>query len=118
PGGADQYIFTVTKDIVRTTGTFSFTAGYTIYLSFVTPVVLWIMSGGLKGSLSSLLKLFIVGLFFVGALISGSRGAIMTTIFFTGMWFLALVLANKIPKISPIKMLFGLVGIIVLLVLI
>jgi hypothetical protein len=113
-GGDDQEIFTVIKDIVRTTGTFSFTAGYTTYLAFVTPVVLWLMSGGLKDSVKPLLRLLLIGLFFVGVLISGSRGAIMMTLFFTGMWFLALVFANKLPKISPVKMLFGLAAFVVL----
>jgi hypothetical protein len=113
-GGDDQEIFTVVADIVRTTGTFSFTAGYTTYLTFVTPVVLWLMSGGLKGSFNPLLRLLIIGLFFVGVLISGSRGAIMTTLFFTGMWFLALLFANKLPKISPAKVLFGLAAFVVL----
>jgi hypothetical protein len=113
-GGDDQGIFTVIADIVRTTGTFSFTAGYTTYLAFVTPVVLWLMAGGLKASFNPLLRLLIIGLFFVGVLISGSRGAIMTTLFFTGMWFLALVFTNKIPTLSPAKMLFGLAGFVVL----
>jgi hypothetical protein len=113
-GGNDQLIFTVIKNIVRTTGTFSFTAGYTTYLAFVTPVVLWLMAGGLKDSVKPLLRLLIIGLFFVGALISGSRGAIMTTLLFTGMWFLALLFANKLPKLSPAKILFGLAGFIVL----
>ncbi|WP_460312854.1 O-antigen ligase family protein [Aliiglaciecola aliphaticivorans] len=113
-GGDDQLIFTVVKDIVRTTGTFSFTVGFTTYLAFVTPAVLWLMAGGLKDQLNSLLRLLIIGLFFVGVLISGSRGAIMTTLFFIGMWLLALIFANKIPKISPSKMLFGLAGLIVL----
>ncbi|MDO6712882.1 hypothetical protein Q4567_19265 [Aliiglaciecola sp. 2_MG-2023] len=113
-GGDDQLIFTVMKDIVRTTGTFSFTAGYANYLAFVTPVVLWLMSGGLKNSLNSLLRLLIIGLFFVGVLISGSRAAIITTLFFAGMWFLALLFANKLPKISTAKMLFGLAGFVVL----
>jgi hypothetical protein len=113
-GGDDQAIFTVVNNIVRTTGTFTFTSGYTTYLAFVTPVVLWLMAGGLKGSLNPLFRLLIIGLFFVGVLISGSRGAIMTTIFFTAIWFLALLFANKLPKISPAKMLFGLAGCVVL----
>jgi len=113
-GGDDQLIFIVIKDIVRTSGTFSFTAGYTTYLAFVTPVVLWLMAGGLKDSVKPLLRLLIIGLFFVGVLISGSRGAIITTLFFTGAWFFALLLANKIPKLSPAKMLFGLAGFVVL----
>lgn len=116
-GGDDQEIFTVIADIVRTTGTFSFTAGYTTYLAFVTPVVLWLMAGGLKASFNPLLRLLIIALFFVGVLISGSRSAIMTTLFFTGIWFLALLFANKLPKISPAKMLFGLAAFVVLFLL-
>ncbi|MBR9867922.1 MAG: hypothetical protein GYB18_12580 [Oceanospirillales bacterium] len=116
-GGEDQFIFIVIKEIVRTTGTFSFTAGYTTYLTFVTPVVLWLMSGGLKDSIKPLLRLSIISLFFVGVTISGSRGAIITTLFFTGMWFLALLLANRIPKLSPAKMISGLTGLVVLLLL-
>ena len=116
-GGEEQFIFVVVKDIVRTTGTFSFTAGYTTYMAFVTPVVLWLMSGGLKGSLNSLLRLLIIALFFTGVLVSGSRGAIMTTLFFVGAWFLALLLANKIPRLSASKVLIGLAGVGVLLFL-
>jgi CDP-diglyceride synthetase len=41
----------------------------------------------------------------------------MTTVFFVGMWFFALLLANKLPKISPAKTLLGLVGFVILLVL-
>jgi hypothetical protein len=113
-GGDVAGVFVVANNIVRTTGTFSFATGYTTYLAFVTPVVLWLMAGGLKGYLNPLLRLLIIGLFFVGALISGSRGTIMTTLFFTGMWFLALVFTNKLPKLSPAKMLFGLAGFVVL----
>jgi hypothetical protein len=116
-GGDQMAVFTVVKDIVRTTGTFSFTSGYTAYLAFVTPVVLWLMAGGLKATFNSLLRLLIIALFLVGVLISGSRGAIMTTLFFTAMWFLALVFTNKIPKLSPAKMLFGLAGFVVLVFL-
>ncbi|CAN8139496.1 O-antigen ligase domain-containing protein [uncultured Thiomicrorhabdus sp.] len=116
-GGEDQFIFQVIKDIVRTTGTFSFTAGYTTYLAFVTPAILWMMSGGLKGTMNPLLRLLIIGLFFVGALVSGSRGTLITTLFFVGMWFLLLLFANKLPKLSPGKILLGVAGFVVLIVL-
>lgn len=113
-GGEDQLIFTVIKDIVRTTGTFSFTAGYTTYLAFVTPAVLWLMSGGPKDSIKTPTRLLIIGLFFVGALISGSRGAIATTLLFAGVWFLSLIIANKVPRLSPAKALLGFTGLLII----
>ena len=115
--GDEQYIFQVIRGVVRTTGTFSFTIGYTTYLSFVTPVVLWMMSGGLKDSMKPMLRTLIIGLFFVGVLVSGSRGAIMTTVFFVGMLFVFLLLANKLPRIFSVKMFLGLAGLIVLITL-
>lgn len=115
-GGAEEHIFQVVAGIVRTTGTFSFTAGYTTYLAFVTPSVLWLMGGGLKGSMHPMLRLLIIGLFFIGVLVSGSRGAIMSTLFFVFMWFTFLLLANRLPKISGTKIILGMIGFIILLV--
>ncbi len=100
-GGDDQYIFTVAKDIVRTTGTFSFTLGYTTYLALMTPLVLWLMSDGASLIKNYFIRLLFVGSFFLGIIVSGSRGAI----FFTGgmliMWSIISLLRGKYRKISP-----------------
>ena len=116
-GGDAQSVFTVINGIVRTTGTFSFTVGYTTYLAFITPVILWLMSGGLKSTFNPLLRVLVVSLFYIGVFISGSRGAIITTLFFTAIWFLTHLVTNRIPKISAGKVVFGLAGGILLLFL-
>lgn len=117
PGAEDQYIFQVIKDIVRSSGTFSFTLGYTLYLSLMLPIILFLISGGLKDSIKPTIKVLIIGLFFIGVLISGSRGSIISTMAIIGFWLIAMLLANKLPKPSPIKILFGFIGLISLIIL-
>lgn len=67
-------VFTVAMGVVRTTGTFSFTAGYAQYLAFVTPLVLAVVA---QPSLCGLwLRYSAFFSYFLGVAVSGSRGAI------------------------------------------
>lgn len=74
------YIFTIADDVVRTTGTFSFTLGYTCFLSLVTPLLLSgneTADGAPHRWYQSSLWAF-VGLV-LAATVSGSRGVMAST---------------------------------------
>lgn len=103
--GDESEIFTVVHDIVRTTGTFSFTAGYTTFLAFATPLVLALISGGRKGkSLKTGWLLPVSGLV-ISTVVSGSRGALM----FFGVLAVTYILATFVqPRFLKIRRLAAL----------
>lgn len=96
----NEKVFVVVYGIVRTTGTFSFTAGFTTYLAFISPLIFWLIADGARFFKSYLLRMSIIGAFFLGALVSGSRG---TLAFVAGMgviWFIAMIIKGSYPKLS------------------
>lgn len=95
-----EHVFVVVYGIVRTTGTFSFTAGFTTYLAFVSPLVFWLLADGATFFKSYLLRMSIIGAFFLGALISGSRGTLVFVAGMGGIWFLAMIIKGSYPKLS------------------
>jgi len=93
-------VFQVIAGIVRATGTFSFVIGYTSYLALLAPFIFWLMStNGLVKS--ALLKNIIILLYFIGVLVSGSRGAILFTIGMFAVYLAALFLSGRFKKIKP-----------------
>lgn len=92
-------IFLVAAGIVRATGTFSFSMGYTTYLALLAPLIFWLMSS--KGLIkNALLKNIIIFLYFIGVLVSGSRGAIFFTIGMFAIYLVTLFLSAKFKKIK------------------
>jgi hypothetical protein len=78
-GDVDK-IFVVVESVVRTTGTFSFTQGYTTFLAIACPIALeFVMGTRRKTKLNWLRSLAIVGCLVVASLVSGSRSAIILT---------------------------------------
>ncbi|NUA28967.1 hypothetical protein [Cupriavidus basilensis] len=76
--GDPDTVFRVTGDVVRTTGTFSFTMGYTLFLAIISPIVLEAVMGAPKAGLwSKLRSLVIMGSLFLATLVSGSRAAVL-----------------------------------------
>ncbi|GAB7547519.1 hypothetical protein [Cupriavidus sp. CuC1] len=76
--GDPDTVFRVTADVVRTTGTFSFTLGYTLFLAIVSPFALEAVLGGQKPGLwGKLRSLAVMGSLFIASLVSGSRSAIL-----------------------------------------
>lgn len=75
--GDESTVFRVSADIVRTTGTFSFTTGYTTLLAFGSPFVLALLSPGTKlWKLKWMPKICALALG-IATIVSGSRGAII-----------------------------------------
>jgi hypothetical protein len=74
--GDEDKVFMLVGDIVRTTGTFSFTLGYTTFLAIVTPVALQYVIGG-GGKRHWLYALVVLGSLLVSALVSGSRAPVL-----------------------------------------
>ncbi|MGC2164413.1 MAG: hypothetical protein WA632_00210, partial [Gallionella sp.] len=73
-------IFRVAGDIVRTTGTFTFTAGQSIYLGLLGPIVLATISSASKLTTVKKLSIVIIASYFVAVMLSGSRTALATAI--------------------------------------
>lgn len=72
----DGFIFQVVEGVVRTTGTFSFTAGYTGYLLLVTPFMLILATENLNFWRRKWVPYVGLAALGVATLVSGSRGAI------------------------------------------
>jgi len=75
--GDETKVFRLTADIVRTTGTFSFTIGYTTLIAIITPFVLSFLSHGMKlwGKSWTTKAMFLA--LAVATMVSGSRSAII-----------------------------------------
>ena len=103
---AVESIFTVADGIVRVTGTFSFTAGYVSFLSFVTPIILAIFAGELGAAGRPKARFSVCVAFFIGVVVSGSRGAFIGT----GIMLAALVMGMLMLRRRVVRSLFLVVG--------
>lgn len=74
--GDEDKVFMMVGDIVRTTGTFSFTLGYTTFLAIATPMALQYVIGG-SGKRHWLYAPVVLGSVLVSALVSGSRATVL-----------------------------------------
>jgi len=71
----DDLIFTVIFGVVRTTGTFSFTLGFSTFLALVTPFALAYFTAKATGPKDKYWKVLTVGAMLMGTMVSGSRTA-------------------------------------------
>lgn len=71
----DDRVFTVIFGVVRTTGTFSFTLGYSTFLGLVTPFSLAYLTSKSNHSKDKYWKAIALGALLVGTMVSGSRTA-------------------------------------------
>lgn len=72
-----ESIFKLTEDIVRTTGTFSFTVGQANFIALLTPLTLGYLSSGFIHGEKSKLPLWATLAVFICVILSGSRGVIL-----------------------------------------
>lgn len=84
-------VFVVALGVVRTTGTFSFTAGYTTFLELCAPLVLLILESRKRTSGQRLFSLMALGAFLAGSIVSGSRSAILFSGGMLGVYLLGSV---------------------------
>lgn len=96
--GDESTVFIVSAGIVRTTGTFSFTAGYTTLLAVVTPFVLALLAPGTKLWNSKWLPKVCVLALGIATIVSGSRGAIIFFVILFTMYVLVALLYSKGSK--------------------
>lgn len=83
-------IFTVSRDIVRITGTFSFTMGYTVFLAMASPFVFLSLDASTQLWQAKWMPIVAIVALLVATIVSGSRGAII----FFGLLFLIYALAS------------------------
>jgi hypothetical protein len=86
----EEGIFVAVVGVVRTTGTFSFTSGYSTFMALVAPVVLGLLSARKFRSRHYLFATVVFVAFLTGALVSGSRTAVISS----GMMFMAYLLGR------------------------
>lgn len=70
-------IFLVIADVVRTTGTFSFTAGFTTYLALMAPLVFAVAGARKRPGRQTLFAAALFAAFVVSSVVSGSRAAVI-----------------------------------------
>ncbi|MDM0012625.1 hypothetical protein QTH87_09310 [Variovorax sp. J22P168] len=87
-GGEEDEIFLVAAGVVRTTGFFSFTLGYTTYLALVAPLVFGVLAARKRNPLQSLFAVLALAGLVAGSLVSGSRATIVYAIVFLPAYFL------------------------------
>lgn len=86
----EERIFVVIAGVVRTTGTFSFTSGFTIFVSACAPFALGAFEARKRRSLHRMLALMVFGGLIVCALVSGARASII----YTGGMLMMFLLGN------------------------
>ncbi len=111
--GEGSVIFIVVKDIVRTTGTFTFTMGYTTYLALLSPLVLWMMSKKTIIFKNSTIRLLVIVSFFLGVLVSGSRATLLFTASMFGFFIISMFFSGAYKKISSRSFFLGSIFIII-----
>lgn len=81
-------VFEVAVGVVRTTGTFSFTVGYTTFVALCAPLVLLMLESRKRTAGQRLFSLLVLAAFVAGSIVSGARS---TVLFSGGMLGLYLV---------------------------
>ena len=114
-GDGDESPFLLIAGIVRPNSTFTFTLGYTTFLSLVAPFVFAVVEARKKLTKHYLFSFLIFICFIVGSVVSGSRSAIiysatLFTIYLVGKLFL-----SKWKKKG--RVLLSIVGAIILVIL-
>ncbi|WP_431273796.1 hypothetical protein ACQ858_16845 [Variovorax ureilyticus] len=86
----EEGIFVAVVGVVRTTGTFSFTSGYATFMALVAPAVFGLLSARKPRSRHYLFATMVFIAFLTGALVSGSRTAVISS----GLMFMAYLLGR------------------------
>lgn len=114
--GVQDDIFLVVTGIVRTTGTFSFTLGFTTLLALATPFVLCLLTPGSKLWNRKWMPKFCILALGISTVVSGSRGAIIFFGLMFGAYIVATLLYSKRSKKLAALFLIVVVGALLALV--
>lgn len=97
--GDEDAIFVAIAGVVRTTGTFSFTSGYSTYLILVAPLVFALLAARKRTNIQRLFALTGFGAFIIGSVVSGSRAGVISAGVMLGAYLIArLVFARTRDK--------------------
>jgi hypothetical protein len=77
--GDEDAVFVAIAGVVRTTGTFSFTSGYSSYLMMVAPLVFGVFAAPKRSKAQRLFGLAVFAAFIIGSVVSGSRAAVVSS---------------------------------------
>jgi hypothetical protein len=83
--GDEESVFVAIAGVVRTTGTFSFTTGFANFIALAAPIVFGILSAKKRTLAQYLFAIAVFLAFAIGALVSGSRTAVISS----GLMFVA-----------------------------
>jgi hypothetical protein len=116
-GGDEEGIFVAVAGVVRTTGTFSFTLGYSTFIALVAPLVFALVGAKKRTKLQFLFVTAVFGSFITASVVSGSRTAViysgvMLAAYFGGRLWLA---KGKGKFRAAIAIVFGMMLVAVLL---
>jgi len=93
--GDEESVFVAVLGVVRTTGTFSFTSGYATYMTMVAPLVFGILGARKRSQFQLLFAIAVFVAFVSGALVSGSRTAVITSGGMLGAYLVGRLLFSK-----------------------
>ena len=93
-GGDEEGIFVAVAGVVRTTGTLSFTLGYSTFIALTAPLVFALVGARKRTKLQFLFVTAVLGCFVIASVVSGSRAAViysgvMLAAYFAGRLWLA-----------------------------
>jgi len=98
-------IFTVSEGIVRTTGTFTFTAGQSYFLGLMTPMVLNGMNTKGLVKMSAMVRILAFIAIFISVMLSGSRSVLLTFLIMAALYVLFEYFLT-IKKIDTVRFFF------------
>jgi hypothetical protein len=110
---SDSEAFTVGRGIVRTTGTFSFTAGQAAFVALCTPLAVLMFESRKRNVFQRLFSVAVLGAFLAAVVVSGSRGAILFSGGLFGLYLLGSVFLA--PGKRKVVALFATVFIVIML---
>ncbi|MDL9998385.1 hypothetical protein QTI24_07235 [Variovorax sp. J22P240] len=116
-GGDEEGVFVAVAGVVRTTGTFSFTLGYSTFIALVAPLVFALVGARKRTRLQFLFVVAAFGCFIIASVVSGSRTAViysglMVATYFAGRLWLA---KGKGKVRAAIAIFFGMILVALLL---
>jgi hypothetical protein len=115
-GGDEGEVFLVAADVVRTTGTFSFTAGNTTFLAFAAPFALALLVSNKKFlNIKFMPKACILALG-VCTMVSGSRTAIVFFIILFSVYLVILLKYSKNSKKGSILIMMAIITVMLALI--
>ncbi len=94
-GGDEEGVFVAVSGVVRTTGTFTFTAGFTYFMGMMAPLALGMLSASKRMPRQYLFSIAVFIAFAVGTMVSGSRTAVVNAGAMFGLYLVGRLAFSK-----------------------